>query len=162
MQVRHIDSECPSHLLVYAPSARSCGNIRTRSTSKQACRQGSQPASDTEAQMHAQTDRQMVRRMKRTTETDAKTDRLDQSQGRAYAPHPFLAPGAAALGVQAASLEGPLAPMGRGPTGFTAALDASILNVPLFQGCITTSLMPDRWQHYNTGHRYWTISIIML
>ena len=57
--------------------------------------------------------------------------------------HPFLAPGAAALGVQAASFGGPLAPAGRGPTGFTAALDASILNVPLFQGCtmITVTLM---------------------
>ena len=52
--------------------------------------------------------------------------------------HPFLAPGAAALGVQAASLWEALgpAPPGRGPTGFTAALDASILKVPLFQACV--------------------------
>lgn len=50
---------------------------------------------------------------------------------------PFLAPGAAALGVQVGSLGGPLpaAPTGRGPTGFTAALEASSLKVPLFHGC---------------------------
>ncbi len=54
---------------------------------------------------------------------------------------PFLAPGAAALGVQVDPLGGPLpaSPEGRGPTGFTAALDASSLKVPLFQGCTNKS-----------------------
>ena len=54
---------------------------------------------------------------------------------------PFLAPGAAALGVQVGSFGGalPATPEGRGPTGFTAALDASSLKVPLFQGCTIKS-----------------------
>ena len=58
------------------------------------------------------------------------------------ATHPFLALGAAAVAAQESCLTAALkGAAGRaGPTGFTAACEASILNVPLFHACITSSL----------------------